>query len=324
MTALCTAIRLTTRDTYGGRNLDLEYAYKEEVAVMPRRFPLSFRAMPQSDAHYAMIGTAFVPQTMPLYYDAVNERGLSMAALNFPVYAQYARPTGEGEIAPFEVIPFVLSTCASVDEATALLQTVTVAAMDYSDTYPSTSLHWFLADKHCAAAVEATADGLTVTADPVDVLTNSPPLACQLAHLALYSSCAPCDPPCACGKTALTPYSRGMGGVGLPGDWSSPSRFVKAAYALAHSECDEDEASSVAQVFRLLQTVAHPRGAVRAADGRCIRTVYSACWNLCTGDYYYETYDGGRHAVSLFREDVDGDALSRFPFAKAPCVTWQN
>ena len=95
---MCTAITYTTKDHYFGRNFDLEYSYREEVTVVPRNFPFRFRRAGECASHYALIGMAFVQENYPLFYDAVNERGLGMAGLNFPGNAVYfpkkrAKPT---------------------------------------------------------------------------------------------------------------------------------------------------------------------------------------------------------------------------------------
>ena len=81
---MCTAITYSTKDHYFGRNLDLEFSYREEVTITPRNYPFAFRKTSRIEQHYALIGMAFVVDDYPLYYDATNEKGLSMAGLNFP------------------------------------------------------------------------------------------------------------------------------------------------------------------------------------------------------------------------------------------------
>ncbi len=310
---MCTAMTLTTADTYFGRNLDLEYAYREELVHTPRLFPLPFRRLSSIKTHYAMLGTAYVPDEFPLYYDAVNEHGLAMAGLNFPVYAHYADTHGAA-LAPFEVIPYVLAQCRTVGETCELLSRTTIAAIDYRDRLPCTPLHWLVADAKGCVAVEPTKEGLLLTPDPVGVLTNSPPLSYHLTNLAAYTTLTPHNPPAAFGKTDVTLYSRGLGSEGLPGGYSSSARFVRAAYGKAHAVCDSTEAQSVMQMFHLLDSVAHPRGCVIMPDGRCEITVYSSCCNLRTGAYYYKTYNGSHiHAVDLHMDDRDGDTLYRYP-----------
>ena len=86
---MCTAISFPTKDHYFGRNLDLEYSYDESVTITPRNFPFYFRHQKPLPTHYAMIGMAYIYEEYPLYYEATNEKGLSMAGLNFPENAEY-------------------------------------------------------------------------------------------------------------------------------------------------------------------------------------------------------------------------------------------
>ena len=86
---MCTAITYKTKDHYFGRNLDLEYSYKETVTVTPRNYVFDFRKMGKLESHFAMVGMAYIADGYPLYYDATNEKGLSAAGLNFPENADY-------------------------------------------------------------------------------------------------------------------------------------------------------------------------------------------------------------------------------------------
>lgn len=86
---MCTAATYYSMDHYFGRNLDLDHSYNETVTIAPRNFPFVFRRATTISQHYAMIGMAFVVDEYPLYYDATNEKGLSMAGLNFPGNATY-------------------------------------------------------------------------------------------------------------------------------------------------------------------------------------------------------------------------------------------
>ena len=120
---MCTAATYQTKDFYFGRTLDYEFSYGEEIAVMPRNYPLSFRHVAKKlNSHYAMIGMAHVAGSYPLYYDAVNEKGVGMAGLNFVGNAAYQELTeGKDNIASFEFIPWVLAQCADLSAARALL-----------------------------------------------------------------------------------------------------------------------------------------------------------------------------------------------------------
>ncbi len=109
---MCTAATLTTSDHYFGRNLDLEVSFGEGVTITPRNFEFEFRRAEPLRTHHAMIGMATVADGYPLYYDATNEHGLSMAGLNFPENAVYfPEADGATNITPFEFIPWILGQC---------------------------------------------------------------------------------------------------------------------------------------------------------------------------------------------------------------------
>ena len=305
---MCTVIAYRPQKSYVGRNLDLEYHYDETLTGMPRNFPFAFRQAATSALPYAMLGMAYTPDKVPLFYEAVNERGLYMAGLNFPLEAVYQPLCRDKEnVAPFEMIPWVLRQCATVSEATHLLRRTNVAAMAYSETLSLTPLHWFLADTVESAAVEPLADGLQVFSDPADVLTNSPALPGQLTRLAEHTAVSSASPLPLFGSVPVPLYSRGLGGVGLPGDFSSASRFVKAAFVRQVAVCDGSERQSVPQMFHMLATVAHPRGCVRTAEGKEQLTVYSSCCCLETGMWHYRFYDDLTMRAASFA-DFDRDS----------------
>lgn len=297
---MCTALTWTNGGCYFGRTLDLEYHYNEVAATLPRGTAVDCRMLPRITAKHALLGIATVVDGQPLWYDAMNGAGLFCAALNFPHSAVYLPPAhGFDNLASFEVIPWVLSQCATVDEACTLLARARVINIPFNTTLPPTPLHWFLADSRRAVAVEALADGLHITDNPTCVLTNEPPLSAQLAHLQgfCHLSAQP-----AVNRFApdlpLTPHSRGLGGMGLPGDWSSPSRFVRAAFVRANAQASREEQDSISQVFHILQSVEVPRGCIQLGEGvPPVTTVYSACYSVGTGTLYAATYDAPERRV---------------------------
>ena len=323
---MCTAVNMTTAHHYFGRNLDLEYSYQEEVVVTPRSYPFRFRHAPASDSHYAMIGMATVMDGVPLYYEATNERGVSMAGLNFPGSADY-KPMAEGKdnIAPFEFIPWVLSRCADMSEVRACLSRVSVLAERYNDFLPLQPLHWMISWQDESIVVESVADGLHVCENPVGVMTNNPPFETQLFGLNNYMSLSPVQPENAFAPgLPMTLYSNGMGALGLPGDLSSASRFVRVAYTKMNSACGDSEAESVNQFFHILGSVAMTRGAV-LVHGKPEITIYSCCCNADTGVYYYPTYENSRiTGVDMHREDLDGRATVTYPLIRGQQFNMQN
>ena len=286
-----------------GRTLDLEYGYGEQPVLCPRDFTLRLRHLPDLTHHHAMLGMAAVVEGFPLYFDALNEYGLGMAGLHFPHSGRYAP---EGEVASFELIPYVLGTCTNVEEAKALLARVRVCNTAFSPDYPPTRLHWMVADANTSIVVESTAEGLQVYDNPVGVMTNEPPFPRQLAHWSDFSALTNREP------IPTPPHlGRGSGSVGLPGDFTSPSRFVKAAFVATHSEEGGDP---VGQFFHAIATVAVPRGCVHLADDRQVWSRYTSCMDLVQRMYHYCAY-GDRQIHGLSLKMPNGEVLITFP----PC-----
>lgn len=325
---MCTAATFAGKDFYFGRNLDYEFSYGDEVTFTPRNYPFHFRKLPELPSHYAILGMAYVTDDYPLYYDAINEKGLGIAGLNFVGNAVYQPETaGKDNVAQFELIPWLLGQCASLAEARELLGRMNLVNVPYSTQLPLAQLHWLMADKTGAITVEATADGLHVYENPVGVLTNNPPFPLQMFHLNNFRALSPRTPENTFAPgLALTDYSRGLGGLGLPGDLSSQSRFVRAAFVRMNALADAaDEASCVSQFFHILGAVEQQRGCCELKDGKYEITLYTSCCNATRGIYYYTTYDNRQiTAVDMHHEDMDGTALVRYPVLTKQAIFTQN
>lgn len=322
---MCTAISLCNHHHYFGRNLDLEYGYHETVTITPRAVPFHFRRAGSLTHHYAMIGMATVVDGYPLYYEATNEHGLSMAGLNFPKSAVYFPPTeGADNISPFEFIPWILGQCADVAQAENALKSLRLVNIAFSARLPLSPLHWIISDRSRSIVVESMADGLRVHDNPYGVMTNEPPFDYHLYNVSNYLNLT-ADPAVDRSGLALMPFSNGMGGIGLPGDFSSASRFVKAAFVKANSVCNGDEEENVSQFFHILSSVAMPRGSVRMGEGKYEITRYACCCNTDRGVYYYTTYDSCRiTAVDMGLENLDSQSLICYPLMERPQIEIQN
>ena len=323
---MCTAATYKTKDFYFGRTLDYEFSYTEEVTVTPRNFPFVLRSGEKLINHYAMIGMAFV-QDIPLYYDAVNEKGLCMAGLNFVGNACYNDPVqGRNNVAQFEFIPYILGKCASVNEAVKLLEKINLTNLPYSDKLPVSQLHWLIADKHRAVTVESVKEGLKIYDNPVGVLTNNPPFDEQMFNLNNYMGLSPREPKnLFSDKLPLKAYSRGMGALGLPGDLSSQSRFVRVAFNKMNSVSGSSEEESVNQFFHILGSVEQQRGCCLVDEDKYEITIYTSCCNADKGIYYYTTYENhGITAVDMYAENLDGNTLLRYPLVRSEKITFCN
>ena len=312
---MCTAIAYRTKGFYFGRTLDFEHDFGQTVAVTPRQYPFFFDGLKADDSHYAIIGMARVQDGYPLYFDAMNEQGLAMAGLNFVGNAVYLEENANKiNIPHYAFIPWVLSQCGNLQEAKSMLQHVNLTSEAFQ-SLPPAQLHWIIADKSGAVTVESTKDGLFVYDNPVGVLTNNPTFPEQLFQLNNYLNLTPNEPLNRFSdKISLCTYSRGMGALGLPGDLSSQSRFVRAAFGKLNSICGNSEAESVSQCFHILDTVKQIRGCCRLENDACEITRYAACCSADQKIYYYKTYDNHQiNAVHLDRCDLGSTSLQCYP-----------
>ena len=324
---MCTAVTYETKDFYFGRTLDYEHSYSEEVTVTPRNFSLTFRDMGTLKTHYAIIGMAYVMDDYPLYFDAVNEKGLAMAGLNFVGYADYKQPVqGKENIASFEFIPWILAQCTSVKEAEDLIGKMNLTETSFSSELAPSELHWIIADHDEAITVESVKEGIRVYPNPAGVLTNNPPFDEQMFQLNNFMHLSPKPPRNRFSdQLDLRPYSRGMGAIGLPGDLSSQSRFVRAAFVKMNSVSGMSESESVSQFFHILESVAQPRGCCDLGNGQYETTIYTSCCNTDKGIYYYTTYDNHQiTAVNMHKEKLDDVFLVRYPLVLDEQIRFQD
>lgn len=324
---MCTAATLLTNDHYFGRNLDLEYSYDETVTITPRNYPFKFRKTEPLETHYAMIGMAYVCNSYPLYYEATNECGLSMAGLNFPVNADY-KPERKGyfNITPFEFIPWILGQCSNLSEAKTLLKRTSLLNENFSEQLPLSPLHWMISDRTSSITVESVKEGLNVYPNPIGVLTNNPTFDMQLFHLNNYMNLTRNPPKNLFAKQLhLRPHSHGIGAIGMPGDWSSQSRFVKASFTKLNSVCGISESESVSQFFHILNSVEHPRGCIAVEKDLYEITVYSCCCNTDKGIYYYRTYENSQiTGIDMHKENLNGKELISYQLIKEQQIRWMK
>lgn len=323
---MCTAISVAAEDHYFGRNLDFELSFGEKIIITTRNFVFSFRNGKTIKNHFAIIGMGVKSKNFPLYFDATNEKGLSVAGLHFPGNAKYMEKKDDVDnVASFELIPWILSQCETVEDACQLLDEINITDEAFGEQFPPSPLHWMIADKREAVVVEQTEDGIKVYQSPVGVLTNNPTFDMHMFYLTNFmSTTAEEAKNVFSDKVDLTCYSRGMGGIGLPGDLSSASRFVKTSFLTLNSVFGTSEQEVINQFFHILYSVYQIRGAVKVKDNYEI-THYTSCCNTDKGIYYYTTYNNSQiNAVSLFAENLDGSELICYNLILEQNILMQN
>ncbi len=308
---MCTAISYKTKDSYFGRNLDLEKSYGERVIIAPRNFPFTFRMAPSLERHFALIGMGITAEGYPLYFEATNEKGLSMAGLNFPDNADYKSPDkNKKNISPFELIPYISGQCADIYEAEKLLSEINITNISFSESLPLSPLHWLISDKENSITVECVREGLKIYPNPYGVLTNNPTFDYHLINICNFMGLSERPAENRLCDKELKNYSLGLGAFGLPGDFSSASRFVRAVYVKEKAVSDTSEKESVSQFFHILSSVSMPRGSVMTKNGEYEYTRYSSCCNADKGIYYFTTYDNSTvRSVNMNGADLESREL---------------
>lgn len=339
---MCTAI---SYNGLSGRTLDLEYSFCEEVAVTPRGWKRDYIYEGEIPVKYALIGMAYMHLGTPLYYDAVSESGLYMAALNFPGYAHYHKAReGVTNLASGELIPYILGGAGSISEAQKMLSRIIITPDSLGEGLPATELHWHLTDGEETLVIEPRENGLEITRNPHHVLTNAPNFDYHAIKTTEFAHISPTQP----ARNGENPhlYSRGMGAIGLPGDFSSSSRFIRADFlvkntsefgsvdpqlnqnqgdiANAFTQIGEktaekvkhsppDANSRISTFFHITDSITVPYGIVLTDEGRAVYTVYTSCADLACGDYYFTTYRCRTpHLVALTPERKFATEILRF------------
>lgn len=324
---MCMAATFDGKGHYFGRNLDYEVSFGQRVVVTPRDYEFRYRNGILDRGHYAMIGMATVADGYPLYFDATNEKGLSMAGLNFPGNAYYGpRIKDKDNIASFEFIPWVLGRCRTLDEARDLISGTNIVDEQFSKEFPSSPLHWMVSDGTGSLTVEQTGQGMCIYDNPVGILTNNPPFPHHMYNLADHMGASAGKPENRmCPAIDLAQYSRGMGAMGLPGDLSSASRFVKAAFTKLNSRPEPTDEGELSQFFHIMASVEQQRGCCDLGDGKYEHTLYTSCCDTVRGIYYYRLYGNSQICgVDMHATELDSEELHEFALAVGEHVFMHN
>jgi len=324
---MCTSISYKGIHHLFGRNLDLDYTFNQEVVVTPRNFKFNLRNGEVIDNHHAIIGMAVISNHYPLYFDATNEKCLSVAGLNYPKTSHYfeVQPSHK-TITSFEVIPYILTQCASINEVKKLFSDITITNEAFSENFPTSPLHWLVSDSKDSIVIESNTDGLHIYDNQVGVLTNNPSFPMQLFNLNNYRSLS--TKPLKntfCQDLEMDLYSNGMGAIGLPGDLSSMSRFVRATFTKENILKGQNLEEDIYQFFHVLNSVEQQKGICDVGNQEYEYTIYSSCCDTDTGIYYYKTYNNSQiNAVSLFKEDLSSSTLSTYPLSVESSINYIN
>ena len=293
---MCTGVRFNDDkgNMYFGRNLDWSVGYGEKIVVTPKGYHYKSAFLGEMSPKHAVIGMGIIEDNTPLYFDCANEAGLAIAGLNFPGYANYAPDAIDGKtnVAAYEFPLWIAMNFTTVDEVESALSNVAIVAKPINERYPVSLLHWIIGDKARSIVVEYTSAGLQIFHNDVDVLTNQPGYAWHQENLRNYMNLNSNEPEkVTWDKATMTAFGSGSLMRGLPGDYYSPSRFIRVAYHNTHYPVKSTEEENVSRLFHTLTSVAMIDGAAAMANGDFEKTIYTGGFSTATNTYYWNTYE---------------------------------
>lgn len=317
----CTGFQLKAQDgSYvNGRSVEFGINLLLSAVVVPRNLELS-GTLPNGQSglkyktKYAAVGGSTYGTTTIM--DGLNEKGLTAAVFYFPDDATYSEITAENQkkaLSPTEFNAWILSQFQTVEEVKVALNDVVIAPTTPKGWPSLPPFHYIVYDKSGKSIVIEPIDGkLNVYDNPLGVLTNSPRFDWQMTNLSNYANLSPYNVnELTLNKTIFKPFGQGSGMLGLPGDFTPPSRFVRAAFFSTNAIPSNNAQESVFQAFHILNQFDIPRGVVRSKANNktdseyTLATIVKDPQNL---RYYFKTFeDQNIKMIDLNAFDLNAD-----------------
>ncbi|MGU9063367.1 choloylglycine hydrolase [Clostridium perfringens] len=329
---MCTGLALETKDGLHlfGRNMDIEYSFNQSIIFIPRNFKCVNKSNKKElTTKYAVLGMGTIFDDYPTFADGMNEKGLGCAGLNFPVYVSYSKEDIEGKtnIPVYNFLLWVLANFSSVEEVKEALKNANIVDIPISENIPNTTLHWMISDiTGKSIVVEQTKEKLNLFDNNIGVLTNSPTFDWHVANLNQYVGLRYNQvPEFKLGDQSLTALGQGTGLVGLPGDFTPASRFIRVAFLRDAMIKNDKDSIDLIEFFHILNNVAMVRGSTRTVEEKSDLTQYTSCMCLEKGIYYYNTYENNQiNAIDMNKENLDGNEIKTYKYNKTLSINYVN
>lgn len=325
----CTGIKLKAKDgaVVHGRTLEFGIKIDTSMAVIPRGYEFVGTTSKGPGlayiAKFAAVGA--IAFGKPALLDGMNEKGLCVGTFYFPAYASYSKISSENQkkaLSPVEFSNWLVVSFSTIDEVKAGLADVVIApTTDKGWGETPMPLHYIVFDKSGNSLVIEPLKGKLVAYDnPIGALTNSPSFDWHMTNLRNFINLTPFNAsPIKLDGVALAPFGQGSGMVGMPGDFTPPSRFVRAAIYSSTAEPSKSGVDAVFQAFHILHQFDIPVGVTRQeADGVVYTdvTLATVVRDPQQLTYYFNTYDDQTiRVVDLNKFDLDGKAIKQLSTA---------
>ncbi|HGH7177091.1 TPA: choloylglycine hydrolase family protein [Bacillus wiedmannii] len=328
---MCTSLTLQTKNGQHlfARTMDFTLDMNQEVIIIPRHYQWNNITGEIINTKHATVGMGINHHGRVIMADGVNEAGMTCATLYFPGFAAYSQSIDDNKtnLAPFDFVTWSLTQFNSVKELKKSVDSLTFLDIPLPDLGLTPPLHWILADKWGDCIVlEPTNEGLKMYDNPLGVMTNSPEFNWHLQNLRQYIGLKS-QPfaPTEWSNLSLSAFGQGSGSMGLPGDFTPPSRFVRAAYGKQNIQGIDSEEEGVSALFHILSNCEVPKGGVITEEGALDNTIYTSVMCMESGTYYYHTYDCRQIiAIHLFHENLDTNEIKVYPFQRKQKIFYEN
>lgn len=303
---MCTAISIKSnnKEVYFGRTLDFSYELDPSIYIVPQNYKWQDKKEYINKYKFIAIGQD-VPEK--IFIDGVNEKGLGVAALYFQGEADYGSgDNNKFQVGSVNVVNYFLGNFSSVKEILFKINSMEIIGVKDPVTNTVAPLHWFVVDQSGASIViEPTKRGLEVHHNPIQVLANSPDFKWQLTNLRNYLNLTPTQKGEAMWENiVLKPFGQGGGTYYLPGDYTSPSRFVRVSYLKSFTKIEGNNENIISTCFNILKSVTIPKGVVITNRNTSDYTQYTAFINLNKKEYYFNTYNNHK-IIKANINDID-------------------
>ncbi|MGG5460887.1 choloylglycine hydrolase [Clostridium sp. B9] len=329
---MCTGLILESKNGnyFFGRNMDIEFSFNQSIIFLPRNYEgINTETGRKVTPKYAVLGMGTIFNEYPTFADGFNEKGLGVAGLNFPGYAYYPkeRSIGKENIPQYDFTLWILANFSSVEEVKEVLKNTILVDERISKNVPNSTLHWIIGDSTGKSiVVEQSKDGLKVFDNNVGVLTNSPTFDWHMTNLRQYLSMNYNQiTSLQVGNEDLTALGQGTGLVGLPGDFTPASRFIRVALLRDAMMKNAKDSINIMEFFHILNNVAMISGSVVTPAGKNDLTQYTACMDLEEGVYYYNTYENNQvNAIGMKKENLDGKEMKVYKYNTTLNINYEN
>ena len=312
----CTGIMLKASDgtIVRARTMEFGSTLESDIIIAPRGYHFAAAEGTseglQWTSKYAFVATN--PLGMPSAVDGVNEKGVSGGIFYFPGYASFPPPSAAKKtLGAWDVVTYALSFATTAEEAADMVIKAGVSSFKVSQWGITPPTHYFFADASGRAVVlEITANGPKIYPSPLGVITNAPDYEWQMTNLANYVGLSDMLPdPGKVGSLVVSAFGQGAGMRGLPGDFTPPSRFVRAVAFSTTALPSPNAQDAVLTAFHLLNNFDIPKGSVRSMDNGKQTSEYTE-WTSATDvtnrRFYVRTFqDSNIRMVDLMRCKLD-------------------